>query len=32
MLMPVRQNSFTYLRVLLVLTDRGWGWGACLQT
>jgi hypothetical protein len=23
MLMPVKQNSFTYLRVLLVLTDRG---------
>ena len=23
MLMPVKQNSFTHLRVLLVLTDRG---------
>jgi hypothetical protein len=23
MLMPVQQNSFTHLRVLLVLTDRG---------
>jgi hypothetical protein len=22
-LMPVQQNSFTYIRVLLVLTDRG---------
>jgi hypothetical protein len=23
MLMPIQQNSFTHLRVLLVLTDRG---------